>query len=119
MLSMAGPAPALVARLSTSVSGAHGVIVRAPGRRPSPRGTVRSEHSMASSQVCDKTPRPSDQAEVGSPADRLHAVAGAQLHQQAANVELDGVLGDVECVRDLRVREVLLQQAEDLVLARG
>ena len=51
--------------------------------------------------------------------DGLHAVAQAELHQDACDVRLHGRLGDEELLRDLGVRESAGEKTEDLVLTFG
>src|SRR3954467_487350 len=51
-------------------------------------------------------------------APELHAVAHAELAQQVRPVRLDGLLGQVQRLGDLLVRERLGDQLEHLLLAR-
>src|SRR5687767_8887972 len=51
-------------------------------------------------------------------ADELHAVAHAELAQEVRPVRLDGLLREVQELRDLLVRVGLGDQLEDLLLAR-
>src|SRR5699024_1589198 len=51
--------------------------------------------------------------------DGLHAIADAQLHEDASHVRLDGGLGEDQGLDDLGVAEAPAHELEDLLLAWG
>ena len=58
-----------------------------------------------------------DQAGLVSQDDGLHAVAQAQLAQQAVDVRLDGCLGQVQARGDLSIGQAFGDEQQDLTLA--
>src|SRR5205823_4360000 len=61
----------------------------------------------------------SDQPELSGPRDRLVAVRGLELAEDAASVGLDGVERDVKRLANLTLRQLGREQAEDVELAIG
>ena len=89
-------------------SSGHGASLRARGARGiglATRASLSSDRARG------------DQAALVGEDDRLHAVAQAELGQQARHVGLDGALRDEQLARDLRVAAGRGRAAENLALA--
>lgn len=59
----------------------------------------------------------SGEADTDSDSDSIAPVCGAELGEDVGDVTIDGPGADEEAFGDLRVRQMLAQQSEDLSLA--